>query len=64
MLGEAISRTHIHSGKARQVLFLDSTAASRVGVAFGVAGNAAFYVPFVGIYVAQKDIALPARGFI
>ena len=52
MLGEAISRTHVHSGKARQVLFLDSTAASRVGVAFGVAGNATFYVPFVGVYVA------------
>ena len=50
MLGEAISRAHVHSGKVWQVLFLDSTAASRV--AFGVAGNAAFYVPFVGVYVA------------
>ena len=52
MIGEAISGAHVHSGKARQVLFLDSTAVSRVGVAFGVAGNAAFYVPFVGVYVA------------
>ena len=52
MLGEAISSTHVHSSKARQVLFLDSTAASRVKVALGVAGNAAFYVPFVGVYVA------------
>ena len=52
MLGEAVSRAHVHSGKARQVLSLDSTAVSRVGVAFRVAGNAAFYVPFVGIYIA------------